>query len=79
MKSSIDNCTKEKEDNIESFDKNFEKDLILIAERNECMAEFVAELSEEQYKKFEKFLIADEKMHRSVLRNTLATFLKNKR
>ena len=79
MDTPIDNCTKEKEEIIEEFDKNFENDLILIEQRNQAMADFVAELSESQYAKFEKFLQADKKLQRSVFRNTLATILKNKR
>ena len=52
-------CTKEKKEILEGFDKNFEKDLALIEERNQEMAEFIVELSETQYAKFEKFLLAE--------------------
>ena len=78
MGTSIYNCTKEKEEILEKFDKNFEKDLVLIEERNQAMAELVADLNTHQFARFEKFLLADEKVQRSVLRNLLATVLKKR-
>ena len=79
MKDSNQSCTEEKKEFLEEFDKNFRHDLDLIEKRNQAMAELVAELNESQYKKFEKFLNEDKKVQRSIFRNTLATFLKNKR
>lgn len=71
-------CTKEKKEILEEFDKNFEKDLALIEERNQAMAEFIVELSETQYAKFEKFLLEEKKLQRSIFRNMLATILKKR-